>query len=58
VLLHELGYDVPWHTEAINTSPVLTNCDPKELNSDGAVLLRDGDRNVLAIVVERQIGRD
>ncbi|RKS06151.1 hypothetical protein DFP74_1775 [Nocardiopsis sp. Huas11] len=58
VLLRELGYDVPWHTEAVNTSPVMTNCDPKELNSDGAVLLRDGGRNVLAIVVERQIGRD
>ncbi|GHC74965.1 hypothetical protein GCM10007079_09680 [Nocardiopsis terrae] len=57
-LLESLGFDIPHHTEAVNTSSVLTNCDPRELNSDGAVLLRDGDRNVLAIVVERQNGRD
>jgi hypothetical protein len=59
VLLKEaLGIDVPPHTEVINTSSVLTNCDPMEFNSDGAALLRDGDRNVLAVVVERQNGRD
>ncbi|MFD6950881.1 hypothetical protein A6A08_19255 [Nocardiopsis sp. TSRI0078] len=59
VLLHEsLGLDVPHHTEALSTTSVLTNCDPKELNSDGATLLRDGDRNVLAIVVERQNSPD
>ncbi|USY18853.1 hypothetical protein NE857_26805 [Nocardiopsis exhalans] len=58
VLLESLGFDIPHHTEAINTSSVLTNCDPKELNSDGAVLLRDGARHVMAVVVERQNGRD
>ncbi|GAA0995190.1 hypothetical protein [Nocardiopsis tropica] len=59
VLLREsLGIDVPHHTEAVSTSSVLTNCDPKELNSDGATLLRDGTRHVLAVVVERQHGRD
>ncbi|MEV2278949.1 hypothetical protein AB0I72_25520 [Nocardiopsis sp. NPDC049922] len=54
VLLESLGFEVPHHTEAINTLSALTNCDPKELNSDGAVLLRDGPRHVLAVVVERQ----
>ncbi|MFD6096179.1 hypothetical protein ACFVWN_22910 [Nocardiopsis flavescens] len=55
VLLREaLGYPVPSHTEAVLTSPALTNCDPKEWNADGAVLLRDGERHVLAVVVERQ----
>lgn len=59
VLLKEsLGIDIPHHTEALNTSSVLTNCDPMEFNSDGATVLRDGERNVLAVVVERQIGRD
>ncbi len=59
VLLKEsLGFDVPHHTEALPTTSVLTNCDPKELNSDGATLLRDGTRNVLAVVVERQHDRD
>ena len=33
---------------------MLTNCDPKEWNADGAVLLRDGGRPVLAVAVERQ----
>ncbi|WP_159942619.1 MULTISPECIES: hypothetical protein [unclassified Nocardiopsis] len=55
VLLREsLGFEVPPYTEALSTTSVLTNCDPKELNSDGATLLRDGIRNVLAVVVERQ----
>ncbi len=50
--------DVPPHTEILNTSSVLTDCDPRELNSDGAVLLRDGTREVMAVAVERQMGRD
>ncbi|MFV2198315.1 hypothetical protein [Nocardiopsis sp. LOL_012] len=55
VLLKEsLGIDPPPHTETVLTSSVLTNCDPKEWNSDGAVLLRDGTEHVLAVVVERQ----
>ena len=58
VLLESLGFDMPHHTEAVNTGSVLTNCDPKELNSDGAVLLRDGTRHVMAVVVERQNWRD
>lgn len=57
-LLETLGFEVPHHTEALNTSSVLTNCDPKEFNSDGAVLLRNGSDNVMAVVVERQNGRD
>jgi hypothetical protein len=59
VLLKEsLGMDVPHHTETVLTSSVLTNCDPKEWNSDGAVLLRDGPEHVLAVVVERQHRKD
>lgn len=57
-LLESLGFEVPRHTEALNTSSVLTNCDPKELNSDGAVVLRDGTTNVMAVVIERQHGYD
>lgn len=34
-LLESLGFEVPRRTEALNTSSVLTNCDPKEFNSDG-----------------------
>lgn len=58
LLRESLGLEVPHHTEAVSTSSVLTNCDPKELNSDSATLLRDGTRHVLAVVVERQHGRD
>ncbi|MBR8740243.1 hypothetical protein [Nocardiopsis sp. MG754419] len=58
VLLESLGLEVPTHTEALNTSSVLTNCDPKEFNGDGAVVLRDGTENVMAVVVERQHGHD
>ena len=59
VLLKEaLGFEVPHHTEAVLTSSVLTNCDPKEWNSDGAVLLRRDGENVLAVVIERQNDRD
>ncbi|MFE1099963.1 hypothetical protein ACFW4K_05550 [Nocardiopsis alba] len=57
-LLESLGVEVPRHTEALNTSSVLTNCDPKEFNSDGAVVLRDGTENVMAVVIERQHGHD
>mgnify|MGYP001168676829 CR=1 FL=1 len=57
-LLESLGFEVPRHTEALNTSSVLTNCDPKEFNSDGAVVLRQGTENVMALVVERQHGHD
>ncbi len=53
-LLESLGLDVPRHTEVLNTSSVLTNCDPKEFNGDGAVVLRDGTEDVMAVVVERQ----
>lgn len=45
-------------TEALNTSSALTNCDPEEFNSDGAVVLRDGTENVMAVMVERQNGHD
>ena len=58
VLLESLGYEIPHHTEAVNTGAALTNCDPKEFNSDGAVVLRDGTENVMAVVVERQLGHD
>lgn len=57
-LLESLGFEVPRHTEVLNTSSALTNCDPKEFNSDGAVVLRDGSKNVMAVVVERQNGHD
>ncbi|WP_017606681.1 hypothetical protein [Nocardiopsis alkaliphila] len=57
-LLESLGFEVPRHTEALNTNSVLTNCDPKEFNSDGAVVLRQGTENVMALVVERQHGHD
>ena len=57
-LLESLGFEVPRRTEALNTSSVLTNCDPKEFNSDGAVVLRQGTENVMALVVERQHGHD
>ena len=57
-LWESLGFEVPRHTEVLNTSSVLTNCDPKELNSDGAVVLRDGTTNVMAVVIERQHGYD
>lgn len=57
-LLEYLGFEVPRYTEALNTSSVLTNCDPKEFNGDGAVVLRDGTENVMAVVVERQHGHD
>ncbi|HIY42913.1 MAG TPA: hypothetical protein H9836_17545, partial [Candidatus Nocardiopsis merdipullorum] len=59
VLLKEaLDFEVPQYTEAVLTSSVLTNCDPKEWNSDGAVLLRRDGQDVLAVVIERQTGRD
>ncbi|MFE9245460.1 hypothetical protein [Nocardiopsis sp. NPDC006938] len=58
VLVRALGFEIPRHTEVVNTHMALTNCDPKELNADGAVVLRDGPRNVMAVVVERQNGRD
>lgn len=58
VLLESLGVEVPNHTEALNTGSALTNCDPKEFNSDGAVVLRNGTENVMAVVVERQNGHD
>ncbi|WP_306371404.1 hypothetical protein [Nocardiopsis sp. CC223A] len=59
VLLREApGYPVPDHTEAVLTSSVPTDCDPGEWNADGAVLLRNGDRPVLAAVIERQSDRD
>ncbi|MFD6951857.1 hypothetical protein A6A08_15520 [Nocardiopsis sp. TSRI0078] len=53
-----LGYELPEHTEAVLTSSYLSNCTPKEWTSDEAVVLRDGTREVLAIAVERQDGRD
>ena len=49
-----LGHEVPDHDEALNTSAVLTNCDPKEWNADGAVVLRKDGTDVLTVVIERQ----
>ena len=58
LLRDALGYEVPDHDEALNTSPALTNCDPKEWNADGAVVLRKEGEAVLSVVIERQNGHD
>ena len=54
LLRDAVGFDPPEHTEVVLTSAECTDSAPRPYTPDGAVLLRDGTENVLAVVVERQ----
>ena len=54
LLRDAVGYDLPEHTEVVLTSAECTDSTPRTYTPDGAVLLRAGTENALAVVVEQQ----
>ena len=56
LLRDAVGYDLPEHTEVVLTSAECTDSTPRTYTPDGAVLLRAGTENALAVVVEQNPG--